>query len=85
MFFLFWPLLGALIGIAAAQSRGFSVAGGILGGILLGPLAVLMFCVSGVSRGDVRRKCPYCAEWIKREAIVCPHCQRDVASVETRA
>lgn len=67
-----WAILGALIGAAAAQSRGFGMASGILAGFLLGPLAVLMFAVS-----SDRLKCPHCAEWIRREARVCPHCQRD--------
>ena len=78
MLLLFWPLLGALVGVAAAQRKGFNVAGGILGGLLLGPLAFLMFFVSGITKGDQHRKCPYCAEWIKQEAKVCPRCQRDV-------
>jgi len=46
---LFWPVLGALIGVAAAQRNGFNVVGGVLGGLLLGPLAVLMFFVSGIA------------------------------------
>lgn len=81
MTMLIWALLGALIGVAAAQRKGFSVAGGILGGLLLGPLAVLMFAVSGVSKGDKKKKCPSCAEWIKLEAKVCPHCRRDVVAL----
>ncbi|MEY9590845.1 hypothetical protein ABIA06_003136 [Bradyrhizobium yuanmingense] len=28
--------------------------------------------------GDRARKCPFCAEYIKREAIVCKHCGRDL-------
>lgn len=28
------------------------------------------------------RKCPYCAEYIKREAKVCKHCGRDVPPLE---
>lgn len=75
---IFWPLLGALIGIAAARKKGFSVAGGVIGGALLGPLAFLLFFVSGVSRGERNKKCPHCAEWIKEEAKVCRHCGRDV-------
>jgi hypothetical protein len=73
-----WALLGALIGVTAAQRRGFSVVGGVLGGLLLGPLAFLMFFVSGVSASDQNRKCPFCAEFIKVEAMVCKHCGREL-------
>ena len=31
------------------------------------------------------RKCPFCAEQIKLEAIVCRFCQRDVPAIEVRA
>jgi len=78
---LTWGLLGALIGVAAAQKRGFSVIGGVLGGLLLGPLAFLMFFVTGVSGSDRNRKCPFCAEFIKAEAVVCKHCGRALTTV----
>lgn len=79
MYTLFWIVLGALIGVAAAQKKGFSIVVGIIGGMLLGPLAVLMFAVSGVaSSKDRQRKCPFCAEWIKPEATVCKHCHKDI-------
>jgi hypothetical protein len=71
-------LLGILIGIAAAQRRGFSQVAGAIGGLLLGPLAFLLFFVSGVTRSDRSVKCPHCAEFIKAEAKVCKHCRRDV-------
>jgi len=76
---LFWALIGALIGVAAAQKKGFSMVGGVLGGLLLGPLAFLMFFITGVSSGEANKKCPYCAEWVKKEAMVCKHCTRDIS------
>ena len=78
MLTLFWIVLGALIGVAAAQRKGFSVVGGIIGGMLLGPLAVLMFAVSGVGGKPTTRKCPHCAEWVQAAAKVCKHCHRDI-------
>jgi hypothetical protein len=80
MEWIFWPLLGALIGLAAAKKKGFSQVSAVIGGALLGPLAFLMFAVSGVSRGEKSKKCPHCAEWIKDEAKVCKHCGRDVTA-----
>ncbi|WP_293765726.1 hypothetical protein [uncultured Aquitalea sp.] len=70
---IFWALFGALVGVAAAQKRGFGTAGGIIGGLLLGPLAVLMFFASGS-----RVKCPACAEWMQKKANICPHCKTPV-------
>jgi ribosomal protein L40E len=80
---LIWAGVGAIIGWAAASSKGFSVAGGVLGGVLLGPLAFLLFFVSGVSSANERRKCPYCAEWVKNEARVCKHCGKDLPPTPT--
>jgi len=75
LFLMLWAL-GALIGIAAAQRRGFSVVGGAIGGLLLGPLlAPLMFLIS-----SSKAKCPHCAEWVQKAAKVCPHCQRALAA-----
>lgn len=77
---ILWALFGALIGLAAAQKRGFSPAGGILGGLMLGPLAFLMFFVSGISRSEATKKCPYCAEFVKGDAKFCKHCHRELVS-----
>ena len=78
IWFFFWAVLGASIGISAAQRRGFNGAAGAVGGLLLGPLAFLLYFVSGVTRPNETRKCPFCAEWIKSEAQVCKHCHREV-------
>lgn len=45
--FLFWVDLGGAIGAYAAVGMGFSTIGGVIGGLLLAPLAVLFFFVSG--------------------------------------
>jgi len=78
MIIISWLLFGALIGVAAAQRKGFSVLAGVLGGLLLGPLAFLMFFVSGVSASDKNRKCPFCAEFVKAEATICKHCRSEL-------
>ena len=76
---LFWAAFGGVIGYAAAERRGFSTVAGILGGVILGPLlAWLLFFVSGVARAGEQRKCSFCAEHVKREALVCKHCGRDI-------
>lgn len=66
-------LLGALIGIAAALRKGHSVPTSIIGGVLLGPLALLMFRSRSLDDSDkpvlaepqpapqyARRRCPKC-------------------------
>jgi hypothetical protein len=71
--FFGWILLGALIGVIAAKKRGLGTASGVIGGMLLGPLAVLMFFVSGD-----KKRCPECDEWISKKAKTCPLCQTKV-------
>lgn len=78
--FLAWALFGALIGYLAAQKRGFSTVGGVVGGLLLGPLALLLFLISGIaSKNEQRKKCPFCDEWVNPGAILCRHCQKDIS------
>ena len=68
-------LIGAIIGTAAAMTRDFSIAAGIGGGLLLGPLAFLMFRqprkqpphMPGLRRAD------------QRPGRGWKHCQRDLA------
>lgn len=71
-----WLLIGALIGILAAQKKGWNVAVAALAGAVLGPLSFLMFFVSSISGGQ--RKCPFCAEWVSTQALICKHCHKDL-------
>ncbi len=65
-----WLIIGGLIGLSAAMKRGYSTVAGLLVGALLGPLAVLMYLVD-----QGRKKCPHCAEFIKKQARICPFCR----------
>jgi hypothetical protein len=78
---LYWALLGLVIGVAAAQRKGWNLLAGAVGGALLGPLALLLFFVSGVTRGDQKKKCPHCAEWVQAAAKVCKHCGREAVAL----
>jgi hypothetical protein len=69
-------LLGALIGMAAASIRNFSLWWGLLGGVVLGPLAVLLF----FAKGTERRPCPYCREPVRADATVCKHCHGSLSA-----
>ncbi|HXG88946.1 MAG TPA: hypothetical protein VNJ02_11465 [Vicinamibacterales bacterium] len=80
MIFLSWLMFGAIVGLAAAQKKGFSTVTAVVGGMFLGPLSPLMFFVSGVSRDENNKKCPHCAEWVKAAAIVCKHCHQRLES-----
>jgi hypothetical protein len=70
--------IGALIGRAAADRRGFSPIGGTLCGALMGPaFAWLLFAVDGIVRPNERERCGLCGEWMRAGATICAHCGRN--------
>jgi hypothetical protein len=82
MILLIWFLFG-LVSAIVAQGKGRSGCGWFTLGVLLGPFGLLLaFAVGSNSRaiedsavrsGDMK-KCPACAELIKREAKKCRYC-----------
>ena len=74
---LFCAGLGGLIGLSAARVKGLGTAAGLIGGFLLGPLAVLMFLCDGK-----KKRCPHCSEWVEKTAIICCHCGRELVKSE---
>jgi hypothetical protein len=89
-------IIAALIGLIPAmiaQSKGHSfIAWWIYGGalfIIALPHALLLKTNTKkienrqLKSGDTK-KCPFCAEFIKAEAVVCRYCSRDLAMIVGR-
>ena len=83
---IIWLLFG-LVSAVVASNKGRSGCGWFLLGVLLGPFGfILALAVTqdqkaieskSLAKGE-NKKCPFCAEIIKKEAIVCKHCGREL-------
>ena len=78
----FWAIIGAFVGALVGERKGRRGEGAALGAIL-GPLGWLLIALGPDYKAERERtesrKCPFCAELVKREAKVCKHCGRDLA------
>jgi len=78
-----WLLLCAVMGgaLGAVKGSAQAIAGGVLAGLLLGPIGVLVmviFALISPSKQSIEqrntRACPHCAERIAKAAKKCKHC-----------
>ncbi len=93
---MIWGIIWIACGIFSAivaSSKGRSGFGWLVLGLIFGVFALLAVGFMPAVKTDnamqktgqppvvLERKCPFCAEIIKAEAIVCKHCGRDVEPV----
>jgi len=70
-------LLGFSFGAVSAitaRSRGRSMLGWLLAGMVIGPFALIVALLPAVPRRGISIACPRCAEVIPIEAELCRHC-----------
>lgn len=72
-----------LIGLGIAEFKGRGMFEGCLLGTLLGPIGLIVEALmpSNPEAEGEWRTCPFCAERIRAEAVVCRYCGRDVPPV----
>jgi len=81
--FYIWIICG-IISAIIASNKGRSGVGWFFGGLILGPLGLLIIAVLSKKEEEIEdkkietgecKKCPQCAELVKMEAKICRFCR----------
>ena len=82
---LMWFILPGIIGAVIAGRKGRSGLLWFMGCGILPLLVILVAFLKPVESKGKFKRCPFCQEMVRWQAIVCPHCQRDLEMARATA